>query len=83
MATRPRRPRDTSQLAKLIVDLSTGEAQDTDPNAGKDPAAIEIAHGRYHEGHRGHRPDHRHRIVACGAGTERVIPRTCGAERPY
>ena len=76
MATRPTRPRATSQLAKLIVDLSTGETQATDPNAGKNPAAIEIARGRYHVGHRGHRPDRRHRIVACGAGTERVIPRT-------
>jgi len=40
MATRPR-PRDPNQLAKLIVDLSTGNATDTDPNAGKDPAAIQ------------------------------------------
>ena len=40
MATRPKRPRDPNQLAKLIVDLSTGEAQDLDPNAGKNPAAI-------------------------------------------
>jgi len=40
MAT-PRRPRDANQLAKLIVDLSIGEAQDQDPTAGKDPAAIE------------------------------------------
>lgn len=41
MATRPKRPRDTNQLAAMIVALSTGEAQDQDPNAGKDPAAIE------------------------------------------
>lgn len=41
MATRPKRPRDPSQLAKLIVDLSTGEAQDADPNAGKNLAAIQ------------------------------------------
>jgi hypothetical protein len=40
MAT-PRRPRDANQLAKLIVDLSVGEAADVDPNAGKDPAAIQ------------------------------------------
>jgi len=44
MATRPKRPRDPNVLAKLIVDLSTGEAQDQDPNAGKNPAAI--ARGR-------------------------------------
>lgn len=28
MAKRPKRPRDVSQLAKLIVDISTGEASD-------------------------------------------------------
>lgn len=37
---KPRRPRDPNQLAKLIVDLATGEAQDADPNEGKDPVAI-------------------------------------------
>lgn len=31
MAKRPKRPRDVSQLAKLIVDISTGEAQDNAP----------------------------------------------------
>jgi hypothetical protein len=41
MSRAPRRPRDTNQLAKFIVDLSTGEAADNDPHAGKDPAAIE------------------------------------------
>lgn len=29
MATKPKRPRDVNQLAKLIVDISTGEVQDT------------------------------------------------------
>lgn len=28
MATRPKRPRDVNQLAKLIVGISTGEAED-------------------------------------------------------
>ena len=40
MATRPKRPRDANQLAKMIVDLSTGETEDRDPNAGKDPNAV-------------------------------------------
>jgi len=40
MATRPKRPRDPNQLAQMIVALSTGEAQDVDPNTGKNPAAI-------------------------------------------
>jgi len=36
---RPKRPRDPAQLAKLIVDIATGEVEDRDPNEGKDPAA--------------------------------------------
>ena len=40
MVTRPKRPRDPNQLAKLIVDIATGEIQDQDPDAGKAPAAI-------------------------------------------
>jgi hypothetical protein len=38
----PKRPRDPAQLAKLIVDIATGEAQDADPDKGKDPAAVEL-----------------------------------------
>lgn len=38
---KPKRPRDTNQLAKLIVGISTGEVVDQDPNAGKDAKAIE------------------------------------------
>lgn len=30
MTDRPKRPRDTNQLAKLIVDLATGEASEED-----------------------------------------------------
>lgn len=37
MAKRPRRPRDFSQLARLIVDIATGEAQDP-PQAPETPA---------------------------------------------
>lgn len=40
----PKRPRDPAQLAKLIVDIATGEVEDADPDAGKDPAAV--ARGR-------------------------------------
>ena len=43
MATKPKRPRDPNQLAKLIVDLSVGEAQDIDPNIGKNPSAVAMA----------------------------------------
>ena len=41
MATKPKRPRDVNQLAKLIVDISTGEVEDQDPNVGKNPNKIE------------------------------------------
>jgi hypothetical protein len=37
-----KRPRDPNQLGKLIVDLATGEADDPDPNEGKDRAAVEL-----------------------------------------
>ena len=42
MATKPKRPRDANQLAKSIVDLSTGQAEEEDPNKGKDPAAVAL-----------------------------------------
>lgn len=43
MPSHPKRPRDPNQLAKLIVDLSTGEAEDSDPDAGKNKAAQELS----------------------------------------
>ncbi|MEE8428782.1 MAG: histone H1 [Gammaproteobacteria bacterium] len=39
---KPKRPRDANQLAKAIVDLSTGEAKEPDPDEGKDPAAVAL-----------------------------------------
>jgi len=39
---KPKRPRDTNQLAKSIVDLSTGDADEIDPDEGKDPAAVAL-----------------------------------------
>jgi hypothetical protein len=47
MATkRPQRPRDANQLGKLIVDLSTGEAEEpvapVPDDSGKDPAAVAL-----------------------------------------
>lgn len=40
---KPKRPRDTNQLAKLIVDLASGEAQDPPKtDDGKDPAAVSL-----------------------------------------
>ena len=37
----PKRPRDTNQLAKLIVDLTVGDEVEPNPNEGKDPEAVE------------------------------------------
>jgi len=43
MAIKPKRPRDTNQLAKFIVDLATGDAADSSPaDDGKDPAAVAL-----------------------------------------
>jgi hypothetical protein len=42
---RPKRPRDPAQLAKLIVDIATGEVEDRAPTPeeqGKDPAAAAL-----------------------------------------
>ena len=35
MTDRPKRPRDTNQLAKLIVDLATGEMSEAEKAAGQ------------------------------------------------
>jgi hypothetical protein len=38
-----KRPRDANQLAKLIVDIATGQVKDREPTPeeqGKDPAAV-------------------------------------------
>jgi hypothetical protein len=40
MVGKGKRPRDTNQLAKWIVDQSTGQL--SDPNEGKNPAAVSL-----------------------------------------
>lgn len=45
MSSKKRRPRDANQLAKSIVDIATGDAEDRDPTPeeqGKDPAAVSL-----------------------------------------
>jgi hypothetical protein len=37
-----KRPRDPNQLAKLVVDIATGEAEDTHDETDKNPAAVEL-----------------------------------------
>ena len=42
---RPKRPRDTNQLAKLMTDILTGQVEDREPTPeeqGKDPAAVSL-----------------------------------------
>jgi hypothetical protein len=39
---KPKRPRDTNQLAKFIVDLATGETSPPKTDDGKDPAAVSL-----------------------------------------
>lgn len=40
--TKPKRPRDPNQLAKLIVGIATGEVEEAKPDDGKDPAAVAL-----------------------------------------
>jgi hypothetical protein len=45
MSGHPKRPRDPAQLAKLIVDIATGEVEDREPTPeeqGKDPSAVAL-----------------------------------------
>ena len=45
MTKRPRRPRDFSQAAKLVVDIASGQVEDREPTPeeqGKDPAAVAL-----------------------------------------
>lgn len=39
---KPKRPTDSNQRAKLIVDIATGEAEDKNPDEGKNPAAVAL-----------------------------------------
>jgi len=40
--TKPKHPRDPNQLAKLIVDIATGEVEEAKTDDGKDPAAVAL-----------------------------------------
>lgn len=42
MATKPKRPRDTNQLARLITQIATGEVDDVKTDDGKNPAAVAL-----------------------------------------
>lgn len=40
--TKPKRPKDTNQRAKSIVDIATGEVEEQNPDEGKNPAAVAL-----------------------------------------
>jgi hypothetical protein len=45
MTKTPKRPRDFSQAAKLVIDVATGQVEDREPTPeeqGKDPAAAAL-----------------------------------------
>lgn len=42
MSKKPKRPRDTNQLAKSIVDIATGAIDDAPADDGKNPAAVAL-----------------------------------------
>ena len=42
MTTKPKRPRDTNQLAHLIAAIATGETVEIKTDDGKDPAAVSL-----------------------------------------
>lgn len=42
MAKKPKRPRDTNQLAAFIVSVATGEIDQPKTDDGKDPAAVAL-----------------------------------------
>lgn len=75
MAKHPKRPRDPNQLAKMIVDLATGEADEPTP-AGppKDPAATEL-------GRRGGLKGGKARAEALTPERRAEIARTAAAKR--
>lgn len=42
MTSKPKRPRDPNELAKLITDIAVRDKSDDNPNEGKDPAAVAL-----------------------------------------
>lgn len=50
MAKHPKRPRDPAQLAKLLVDIATAEAEDREPtpeDAGRQNLTIRMHNRRF------------------------------------
>lgn len=69
-----KRPRDPNQLAKLMVDLATGEAEDTPTTSDKDPAAVLL-------GSKGGKKGGKARAVKLSAERRREIAQKAAAAR--
>jgi hypothetical protein len=71
---RPKRPRDTNELAKFIVDLSVGDAVESDPLDGKNASAVE-------RGRRGGIRGGKARAAALSSRKRRAIAKKAAAAR--
>jgi hypothetical protein len=74
MTTKPKRPRDPNQLAKLIADMATGDAPIDKAGDGKDPAAVAL-------GRKGGLKGGRARSEALSAEERSAIARAAAAAR--
>jgi len=72
--TKPKRPRDPNQLAKLIVDIATGEVEEAKPADGKDPAAVAL-------GRKGGLKGGRARAASLTAEERKAIARKAASSR--
>lgn len=73
MTSKGKRPRDPNQLAKLIVDIATGEAQDTVSESKRHPEAV--------RGRAGGKKGGKARSVALTPEQRADIARTAAAAR--
>ncbi len=74
MNMRLKRPRDVNQLAKFIVDLSVGDAVESDPLEGKNASAVE-------RGRRGGMRGGKSRAAVLSSDERRAIAKKAAAAR--
>lgn len=73
-SSKPKRPRDPNQLAKLLVDMATGEAPPDTLIEGKNPAAVAL-------GRQGGLKGGKARASKLSAARRRLIARKAAAAR--
>ena len=73
-SSKPKRPRDANQRAKLIVDLATGQVEDENPDEGKNPHAVAL-------GRLGGKKGGKARAEKLTAGRRREIARKAAQSR--